>query len=144
MSVRFRRPDRHVRGFTLVELMVVVAIIAVVSAFAVPSYLRYGFRARRADAHQTLLSVTMAQERYYAVNNHYATSMTDLGFKEATSDKGYYKITLRTDAKGTWFNASATPMPGGFQAKDGCLAMDTNDPGQKTFRGHTTNGSCLW
>lgn len=141
MSVRFRHPDRHVRGFTLVELMVVVAIIAVVSAFAVPSYLRYGLRTRRVDAHHALLNIAMAQERYYATHGRYTKSMADLGLK-TLSEKGYYRLSLEGDEKDTWFHASAAPAPGGAQAKDVCRAVDINSLGQRNSRNYQVE--CAW
>lgn len=143
MSGIFRMPCRHPRGFTLVELMVVVAVIAILSAVAVPSYRRYGLRARRADAHQALWNAAMAQERYYAAHNRYG-SLTEIGFKKDTSEKGYYRLRSSGDAKGTYFQVTAIPVPGGPQAKDNCTAMAINDLGQKSFEGNATNGSCLW
>ena len=133
---------RRARGFTLIELMIVVAVIAILSAVAVPSYLRYGLRARRADAHQALLNIAMAQERYYAAHNRYG-KLNEIGFDKNTSEKGYYRLDLSGDLK-IWFHVDARPVQGGPQARDDCKVMNINNLGQKRYEGQTTNGACAW
>lgn len=143
MIKTMRLLDRDARGFTLIELMVVVAIIAILAAFAVPNYLRYGLRARRADAQQSLLRIASAQERYYSTNNGYATSLTAIGFTLTTSEKGYYTLSLDPASTSTSkFTAVATPVAGGPQAKDDCKALSITNAGVKSATGSTTNGTC--
>jgi type IV pilus assembly protein PilE len=135
------------RGFSLIELMVVVAIIAILSAFAVPSYLRYGLRARRADGQELLLRVANAQERYYATNNHYG-SLDQLGYTTAASklsEKGYYSLDMKLEPDSTSaieFTATAVVVAGGPQAKDDCDDLWITNTGQKGQTGSTTNGTC--
>lgn len=59
------------RGFTLVELMIVVAIIAIIAAIALPSYTQYVQRARAADAQGALMSLANAMERFHTTNTTY-------------------------------------------------------------------------
>jgi type IV pilus assembly protein PilE len=131
----------------LIELMVVVAIIALLAAFAVPSYLRYGLRARRADGQELLLRVANAQERYYATNNHYG-SLDQLGYTTAASklsEKGYYSLDMDPASDSTSaleFTATAVVVPGGPQAKDDCDDLWIKNTGQKGQTGSTTNGTC--
>jgi type IV pilus assembly protein PilE len=142
MIKTMRLLDRDARGFTLIELMVVVAIIAILAAFAVPNYLRYGLRARRADGQNVLLRVASAQERFYSTNNRYG-SLSDIGFGSGnTSEKGYYTVAVTPATPGTTFTATATPVAGGPQAKDDCKALNITNAGVKGSTGTTTNGTC--
>ena len=86
MAIHFR--DRRIgtgtrkgsAGITLLELMIVVMVIGVLAAVAVPNYRDYSARARRAEATTALLQIATQQERYYLSNNTYTTDMSRLGF----------------------------------------------------------------
>ena len=66
------KPSAPVRGFTLIELMVTVAIVAILGSIALPSYTRYIARAHRADARTQLLQVAQFMQRFYAANDSFA------------------------------------------------------------------------
>lgn len=138
------RDMRRSRGFTLLELMIVVAIILILAAIALPIYSQYGYRARRPDGQNLLLSIANAEERYYATNNKYGL-VTDVGYSTdpAPSEKDYYTATVEvTGTSSSAFTAIATPVTGGDQAKDDCGALSITDTGVKTSTGTTTNGTC--
>ena len=59
------------KGFSIIELMIVVAIIGILAAVAVPSYLRHVYRTRQAEGVHRVLDVKTAQEKYYAINDEY-------------------------------------------------------------------------
>ncbi|MEO7071777.1 MAG: type IV pilin protein [Rhodanobacter sp.] len=140
---------QRARGFTLIELMIVVAIIAILAAIALPAYGRYAFRAHRVDGQELLLQVANAQERFYATNNKYTASMTDLGYTDpAPSEKGYYSVSVAVVAVGGMAaqGYTATGAPQGAQATDVCGALSIDNAGRKlpaaTDTTHNTNGSC--
>ena len=135
---------RHDKGFTLIELMVVVMIIAIIAAFAVPNFLRYGLRSRRSDGQAMLMRVANAQEQYYATYNSYG-SLSALGYTTAASqlsEKGYYQLSISPSSPTSTFTASAAPVAGGPQSKDDCGTLTINNTGTKSQSGSTTNGTC--
>ncbi|MBA2078002.1 type IV pilin protein [Rhodanobacter sp. PCA2] len=136
---------RRTRGFTLIELMVVVAIIAILAAIAVPAYGRYALRARRADGQQLLLRIANAQERYYATYNRYG-ALTDIGFANpAISEKSFYSATVNIAAASNGQAYTATAATQGVQQADACGALTIDSTGAKTpGPGDTanSNGSC--
>ena len=80
-------------GFTLLELMVVVTIIAVLASIAYPAFNRQAARARRTDAKDALMGIASAEERYFTNFNTYVTSLTTLGLN-TSSPSGYYTLTV--------------------------------------------------
>ena len=87
-------------GFTLIELMIVVAILAVITAIAYPSYMKSVQKSRRAEGKALVLDAANRQERRFAdtTPNAYATNMTNLGYaaNPAISENGYYSLASTT------------------------------------------------
>lgn len=140
---------RRTRGFTLIELMIVVAIIAVLAAIAVPWWGRYTYRARRADGQKLLMHVAQVEERFYTLYNHYPLTASSLGYNtnSPVSEGGYYTISLALpSASSTGQGYVATATPQGAQAKDVCGAISIDNSGQKlpapTDTAKNSNGSC--
>lgn len=139
---------RRRSGFTLLELMIVLLVMGVLAALAITSYSRYGFRARRADGQKLLMAIASAEERYFAQHNAYA-DLTTIGYSttaNATSEAGYYTASVSVSTINTVaaqaFTATATPVPGGAQARDTCAALTVTDTGAKGSTGTTKNGTC--
>jgi type IV pilus assembly protein PilE len=118
------------RGFTLVELMVVLVIVAVLAAIAVPSYLTAIRKGRRSDAVAATVAIENAQERWRANHPNYATDLTSapaagLG-QAATSPKGYYTMALNPNlpaaANPGKYTILANAVAGMGQDKDGACA----------------------
>ena len=96
-------------GFTLIELMIVVAIIGILAAIAYPSYVESVRKANRADAKSTMLQVDSQEERYYTENNVYG-SLTTIGYAASpvVSQSGKHNITVAV--VGATYTITATPV----------------------------------
>ena len=129
---------RRSRGFTLLELMIVVAIVAILAAIAYPSYQNYVLRTRRADGKEFMMRVAAAQERYYTNLNRYA-DMATLGLG-TSSEKNYYTVSVALANSDQTYTLTATPS--GVQAPDQCANLTLTNSGAKGFSGAETNGKC--
>jgi len=110
------------KGFTLIELMIVVVVIGVLAAIALPSYQDYVKRARRADAKSAVLAVQLAEEKWRANNSSYTDDMTNLGYDEANnqpSTDGYYNVTV-SSSDGTTYTINASINTTTAQSGDDC------------------------
>lgn len=91
------------RGFTLIEVMIVVAIIGILAAIAYPSYDEYVKRGNRTEGQAFLSDVAARQERYFSQNNAYITAATDiakLGLADTNSPTNLYTISLAAGGGG--------------------------------------------
>ena len=122
-------------GFTLVELMIVVAIIGIIAAFAYPAYQDQVRKAKRTDGQSKLLDAMARQERWYTENNTYTTDMADLygaGNDPVASDDGNYNIDGAACASKTIAQCvTLTATPTFTDTLCGNLTYDsTNDKGE--------------
>ncbi|NOY44633.1 MAG: prepilin-type N-terminal cleavage/methylation domain-containing protein [Deltaproteobacteria bacterium] len=120
------------RAFTLVELMIVVAILGILAAIAVPMYTGYVSGAKKSEAKSNLETIRLLEEQYYADHKTYVGGanttalMANLpGFEPGTPDDLYYDYSVSANA--TAFNAVATPKAG---APSGVLKI--NEKNEKT------------
>jgi len=85
------RSFRNKKGFTLIELMIVVAIIGILAAIAIPNFLRFQAKSKQSEARELLSSVYTAQVAYFAEQNEFG-NMTNIGFQPASTPKVYTDI----------------------------------------------------
>lgn len=116
-----RRSLRHAAGFTLLELMIAVAVVGILAAIAIPSYRQYVIRSNRSAAEQYMLSISNAQEQYRLDNRAYAASMTELSMPTTTPELGNnYSFAISAVPPGYVITATAQNA----QASDGNLTLD--------------------
>ena len=100
---------RRSRGFTLIELMIVVAIVAIIAAVALPQYFGSIRKSRRADAIAALNQIAQAQERWRANNSTYTTDLSSAGLNVTTpTSSGYYTLAIGAGPTGTTYAATAS------------------------------------
>jgi type IV pilus assembly protein PilE len=135
------------KGFTLIELMIVVVVVAILAAFAYPAYQDYVLRSNRANAKGELLEVASLQEQYFANNKEYTGSLSDLGYSNphyidgrgdpSSAGQARYVIDITTNANGLSYGLRATPQ--NMQTDDTlCNALGVDDRGRK-FKQVTNN-----
>jgi type IV pilus assembly protein PilE len=141
---------RRESGFTLIELMITVAIVAILAAIAIPSYQSYIRKSRRTDAQALLQAAQLAEEKYRLNNTIYAATanFTDTAFAgvcptsgSCLSQGGYYTLTATAGTAGVSYTLTATPVSGTSQAADtACSPMTI----AQTSAGVTNSPADCW
>ena len=128
------------KGFTLIELMIVVAIMAILAIVSVGGYRQYIRRANRVDATSALLRVSAAQERFYLQNDRYATTADELadpppdGLGTPETDHGLYDLAVAAADAGatTGYTVTATAADAGSQRDDDdCQVFSIDQSGKR-------------
>lgn len=133
--------NKAFNGFSLIELMVVIVIIGILAAIAIPSYMNYIQESRRSDARVALTTAAAEQERIYIYDNSYSDDIDDLG--GGTSPEGHYVISVR--ATDSTFTLTATAANNSPQFLDtNCRTFTLNNVGvkQSSNSGGSTTTDC--
>jgi len=142
--------SKYRRGFTLIEVLITIAIVGILAAIALPAYDRYVRQTNRTSAKSAVEKMRGLQEAYYSNNKGYSNNLTDLGYASnpATIDKtgeevaagsgsAKYQVSINTLSAGTMkycanCDYEIVAVPQGTQTKDtDCAVMWFNSRGQK-------------
>ncbi|MCJ8215016.1 type IV pilin protein [Aeromonas veronii] len=129
----------YFRGFSLIELMIVIAIVAILGTIAYPAYQQYVLTSHRVEAKSMLLHAANRQETYFMDFNQYASSAAALGISSA-SENGLYQLSIAVS--GNTYTLSASAGAATAQANDtDCTVFSINQLGVKSASGAASN-SC--
>ena len=141
------RPVRNARGFTLIEIMIAIAIVALLTAIALPSYQEHVRKSRRAEGKSALLKTIQLQERAYTANGIYQTDVgilygltagAEVRSSEDPTGNGWYVITADTTActpaadLRACVRVLATPRNGFVDTRCGDLSLNSRGVQNKT------------
>jgi len=145
--------NKNNKGFSLIEVMIVVAIFGIITAVATPSYMEYVRKGKRADAKVELLRLSQMQESFFVQNLSYASTLAQLGLAgTVTSEQDEYTMSLSTVVPAGCGGTSASPCTGytltaqatgSSQSNDGqCGNFTLSNTGVKGVTGAHTAKDC--
>ena len=138
INMRIRTKTHSDRGMTLIELVIVVAVMGILLASAVPSYLGYMLRVHRTEAIRMLLQASMCQERISASRGSY-----DTGSCHQVSEQQRYQISFNPpNTKGRTYVATAAPK--GAQLSDPCGSLSLDQNGNRSISGVNVSALKCW
>ncbi len=129
------------RGFTLIELMIVVVIMAIIAAIALPSYQEHMRKTRRSEAKSHLLDLANRMERYYANQNSYTGATVAALMGSTSSEHGYYTLSIDPLAAETYTLKAA---PAAVQSSDKCGTFTYSSSGTHGVSGGSLNADACW
>jgi type IV pilus assembly protein PilE len=132
---------KKTHGFTLIELMIVLAILSIVVAIGYPTYLEQVRKSRRADGMGQLLELADRMERAYTDRGTYPSTISDIYV--TTTDGGLYTLSI-VSANNVSFTVRATPTSVKNQNKDKCHTFTLTSLGDKSVSGGSLGATDCW
>jgi len=136
------------RGMTLIELMIVVAILGIIVAIGYPSYLDHVKKTRRTEGMGELLELADRMERHYSDIGTYDQSdgsdMTAATIYRSTTANGYYTLSIDAGTTNVLFTARAAPTSKGGQNTDKCGTFVVTSQGAKSVTGGSLGTPDCW
>tara|TARA_R110002051_G_scaffold193619_1_gene261982 strand:- start:649 stop:1071 length:423 start_codon:yes stop_codon:yes gene_type:complete len=129
------------RGFTLIELMITVAILGIIASIALPSYFEHVKRTSRTEAITSLLDAANRQEQFFVDNREYTNDLANIGVTTPT-EHGFYTIEVEVDNDAGTFSFTATPVAGPPLKDDDCKTFVIDDAGLKTATPKANSAMC--
>ena len=134
------KPLRGVAGFTLVEVMIVVAIIGILAAIAYPSYEEHVRQTRRADAQRSLVELAQFMERYYTSRGTYVGATLPFGASPRDGGKAFYTLSFKGQLSASSYVLQAVPQD--VMAEDDCGTLTLTNTGLKGQADGQSLGRC--
>ncbi len=134
MQIRCKNLSRISTGFTLIELMIAVAVIGILAAIAYPNYTDYVRKSRRAEAQASLMSIASMQQQFLLDTRAYASTLTVLNYTTPTTVASYYTVAVSPAIVPPPVvpTFTVTAVPTGSQAVDTCATLSISSNGAKT------------
>jgi len=138
----------NARGMTLIELMIVVAILGIIVAIGYPSYMDHVKKSRRTEGMGELLELADRMERHYSDTGTYdqadGTDMTAAVIYQSTTQNGYYTLSVDAGTDNVQFTARAAPTSKGQQNTDKCGTFVVTSQGTKSVTGGSLSTADCW
>lgn len=122
------KANKKAKGFSLIELMIVLVIIGILATLAYPTYINQVRKGRRADAQAALYDLAQSMERYYTAANDYSTATLGNGgiFPNALPKdrtQKFYKLLIDEETSQNYYKVTAVAIADTVQAGDACPSL---------------------